>query len=190
MEPKALKVLSQFVSQAKKAKIEEVAKNRCHSIAVLLENINDYGNENAVTRSMDAMGFQTLHSLCHGTNDLKELKHKDSVRTDAGSKKWLTIHKWNNVSKCIQHLKERDFRLAVADSTAKMKFYDLDVTQKLVVAFGNEFHGVSKEFRECSDVSFSLPMYGFVDSYNVSVAVAITLFHIRTQLQHTKVHIT
>lgn len=190
MEPKALKVLSQFVSQAKKAKIEEVAKNRCHSIAVLLENINDYGNENAVTRSMDAMGFQTLHSLRHGTNDLKELKHKDSVRTDAGSKKWLTIHKWNNVSKCIQHLKERDFRLAVADSTAKMKFYDLDVTQKLVVAFGNELHGVSKEFRECSDVSFSLPMYGFVDSYNVSVAVAITLFHIRTQLQHTKVHIT
>ena len=181
-----LKILSQFVTASRKAKMEELTKARCHSVAVLLENVTDMGNENAVARTMDALGFHYLHRLSHRTSQATSsvIRKKPPTRTDAGSKKWLTMNSWNTIAECMHHIRTNGFKIASACPHTGTSIYDIDVNQKLVFAFGNESTGVSDKLKEISDIMFSLPMCGFVESYNVSVAAGITLFHVYTELMN------
>ena len=184
VDPKLLKIFSQLVTPQRKTKLETTARNRVHDVAILLENITNIGNENAVARTMDGLGFQTLHTVRNRdqTDSKTTFRARDRARTDAGSRKWLTIHNWSNIQECIQHIKSNGFLLLSTDPNASVSLYDVNVNQKIVIAFGSEVNGISKELRDASSFAFSLPMFGMVDSYNISVAVAITLFHIRTQL--------
>ena len=171
-----------FVTEARKSKIASVVASRTNSVAILLENIADKGNENAVTRTMDALGFQSLHRVGESGLWPKARGKKQSVRTDEGSRKWITIHNWTSIDACIQHLKEEGgYKIAVAAPNAKIPISELDFcTQKLVLAFGNEARGASERLTQMSDVTFSLPMCGFVQSFNVSVAAALALYHAYT----------
>lgn len=173
--------LSKFVTPMRRARLERAARNRVHSVAVLLENVTNVGNENAVVRTMDGLGFQTLHTLGDPPDD-KSFKERVRARTDAGSRKWLTIKHWTKAQELIERLRTDGFIVASTDPLASTSLYDIDVNQKMVIAFGSETTGISEGLRKESDLTFSLPMFGMVESYNVSVAVAITLFHIRTQL--------
>ena len=177
---KAIRTLSPFLTEARKSRIASVVASRTNTIAVLLENIADEGNENAVVRSMEGMGFQNLHRVYKAEDTKKKAYLKK--RTDSGARNWITIHDWMDTTTCIKHLKrECAYRVAVASPNAKLQISELDFTKRLVVAFGNETRGVSEELSEMADVTFSLPMCGFVQSFNISVSVAITLSHAYTQ---------
>ena len=180
---KGLRNLSTLVTETRKNKIASVVASRTNSVAVLLENIADEGNENAVLRTMDALGFQRLHRVKEPVLWPKKTWKKPSVRTDEGARKWITIHNWTSVAACVQHLKEEcGYSIAVAAPDAEIPISELDFChQKLVLAFGNERIGVSDRLTQMSDVAFSLPMCGFVQSFNVSVSVALTLYHAYTQ---------
>ncbi len=183
MVEKAVKSLAPLLSEARLAKIASVVASRTNIIAVLLENVSDSGNRNAVTRSMDALGIQNLHLVsCNATRETQGQKSHISIRTDSGSRKWITIHSWTDISACVHHLKsDGGYQIAVASPNAELSISELDCTQRLVLAFGNERSGVSEELMDLSDTSFSLPMCGFVQSYNVSVSVAISLYHAYNQ---------
>lgn len=184
MVEKALKTLVPLLSETKLSRIASVVANRTNSIAVLLENVTDMGNEHAIIRSMDALGVQNLHSVKWGET-VDAQRHKSSQftsRTDSGSRKWITVHSWNNLSVCVERLKrEGGYQVAVASPSAELSISELDCTQRLVLAFGNENSGVSEQLTELADIAFSLPMCGFVQSYNVSVSAAISLYHTYSQ---------
>ncbi len=182
MAEKAVKTLAPLLSEARMSKIVSVVACRTNTIAVLLENVTDRGNENAIARSMDALGVQNLHSVRGKTVEAQRKKVRFSNRTDSGARNWIMIHSWADVSTCVKYLKTQGgYKIAVAAPDAEISISELDCTQRLVLAFGNENKGVSEELTELSDTAFSLPMCGFVQSYNVSVSAAISLYHAHRQ---------
>lgn len=171
-----------FVSVARKARIQSVVRNRTDSVAIVLENTNNPGNENAIMRTMDAFGFYLLHRISTNSSLSAQGTCKKSIRTDGGSRQWMTIRNWDQVNECAQFLKNvGGYKLVCATPDANKSIFELDVTERLAVVFGNESSGVSSELRSVCELSYALPMYGFVESLNVSVAAAITLFHLSTQ---------
>lgn len=173
-----IKALSSFVSESKAKKIQSIAKLRCHTVQVLLENITDRGNENAITRTMDGMGIHTLHRLHNKENHM--MRHTNPTRTDKGSKKWINTHTWFNTKECIEYIKSSGYMLAGTDCTGSSCLDNIDLRgTKVVFGFGSESDGMSQELLDLCDVTFKLPMKGFVSSYNVTVAVAMTLYHMQ-----------
>lgn len=106
---------------------------------------------------------------------------KMAIRTDLGSRKWLLTKDWSDVGKYLQHIKNEGYQIVSTVPNANLKLADVDFTQRLVVAFGNEHAGVSDSVLEASKYHVSIPMIGFVQSLNLSVCVAITLHHAYTQ---------
>ena len=179
----ALKKLGPFISERRKARIATVVANRSANISLLLENVNNIANEYAVLRSMEALGCLHLHKLSTMVQPqhpplTNSINPRFPPRTDAGARGWVRIHHWYNTEQCISCLKEKHgYILAVANPTAQTSITNLDFSQKLLVAFGNEKVGISEELLRLSNVNFSLPMCGFVDSFNVSVAASLILYH-------------
>lgn len=174
----ALTKLSPLISERIKARIASVVSNRSTAVSILLENVINETNEFAVLRSMEALGCLHLHKLSTIASSPNHTKRKYPPRTDAGARNWIKIHHWSNTVQCISHLKEKHgYILAVTSPTAQTSITNLDFSQKLLVAFGNEANGISEELMGLSDVNFSLPMCGFVESYNIAVAASLTLYH-------------
>ena len=179
----AVKKLGPLISERRKARIASVVASRTSSLALLLENVKNEANVSAVLRSMDALGVMHLHKLqttpsvthaeCHSKKKLRF-----PPRTDCGSRNWVEIHHWSDTKECVSHLKtHQGFVVASAFPDAPVSIMDVDFGQKLLLTFGNEIDGVSEELAELSDFKFSLPMCGFAESFNISVSVALTLYH-------------
>lgn len=171
-----------MISERRKVRIAQVVASRTNSLAVLLENVHNLANECAVLRSMDALGCPHLHKLQTTSTETSatwhNIKSRFPPRTDAGARTWVHSHHWSNTKDCISHLKDRHgYTVASACPSATTPISDIDFGQRVLVAFGNEVDGISEELAEMSDLKFSLPMCGFVDSYNISVSVALTLYH-------------
>ena len=178
---KCVKILGPLLSDARRQRIADVVANRTGSLAILLENVWDKGNRNAVMRSMDAFGVHTLHRLSYGKEKVKTVRKNAEMRTDAGARNWLVTSDWTDVGACVHQLKEEGHRIASTVPDARTQLADIDFTQRLVVAFGNEHMGVSDALLEASDLHFSIPMAGFSQSLNLSVCVAVTLHQSYTQ---------
>ena len=172
----ALEILARFIPEARKARLKSIAQKRSTHVALLLENIVDFGNHNAALRTMEALGLQSVHTV--------GVKNKITNRTDAGSKQWLSIRDWNTTAECVKILREQGYRIVSSSLNAHKTLHDIQPDQKTVVAFGNEHNGISQELEDLSDYTFLLPMWGFVQSYNISVAVAITMFHCRSSIEN------
>ena len=187
-----LRRLAPLLTEARRQKIADVVASRSGSLAVLLENVADRGNRNAVMRSMDAFGVHTLHTL-HTLDSAgekvetarnKKKKNKGGetgVRTDKGARNWIVWREWSGASACLRSLKGRGFKIASAVPDAEVRLADVDLTQRLVIAFGSETEGLSEALLRHSDLHFSIPMTGFVQSLNLSVSVAVVLHSAYTQ---------
>ena len=179
---RSVRALAPLLSEARRQRIADVVNSRTGSLAVLLENAWDEGNRNAVLRSMDAFGTHTLHCINYG----KEGKATSSsgaseMRTDAGARNWIVRRDWSEVETCIRQLQREGFTIASTTPNSNKTLQDVDFSKRLVIAFGNEHIGVSEALLEASDVKFSIPMIGFVESVNLSVSVAVTLYQAFSQ---------
>ena len=191
----ALRKLSPMISEQRRIRIASVVASRTNSIAILLDNVYNDANQNAILRSMDALGCLYLHSLQTEAaaslegGGLTKRRLRYPPRTDAGARSWVNTHQWHDVTECIAYLKSRHgYTLACALPTAtSTPVTSIDFGKKLLVAFGNERDGISRELADLSEINFSLPMCGFVESYNVSVSVALVLF--QAYLHRAKAHV-
>ncbi len=155
------------------AKIERVVQSRTFTPVVVLENVYDRGNASAVFRSAEAMGFGQVHMI-----ELGE-KFKESQRTTAGADKWVEVKKWKSTKVCIETLKAQGKKLIVThlDSTS-VPIDEVDFSGPTALVLGNEKDGASPEILAAADHRVILPMKGFVQSFNISVAGALALWHI------------
>ncbi len=176
-EPKGLKIppdvviekLQDFITQDRKSKIEEVLKKRSAHFAPVMEGIYDRGNISAVMRSAEAFGFYNFH-IIETSNEFKK-----SQRVTQGADKWLDVKKWKKTSGCISHLKSSGYQVYSTHlSKDAIPFDELDFSKKTAVVFGNEKDGVSDEALKLSDGNVLLPMSGFTQSFNISVAGALS----------------
>jgi tRNA (guanosine-2'-O-)-methyltransferase len=140
---------------------------------VVLESIYDRGNVSAVMRSAEGLGFGNFHVI-----ETQE-KFKESQRVTQGADKWVEVKKWKKTADCVKSLKDQGFKICVTHLDEKSKpLHEIDFSQKTALVLGNEKDGVSAEMIAAADERIIIPMTGFVQSFNISVAGALSLYHI------------
>jgi len=164
-------------SEKRTNKIISVINFRQKSLHVVLENIHDPHNVSAIFRTCDSVGVGRV-SLVYNIEPFPKIGKKSS----ASAYKWVEREKYKNIKDCALSLKKDGFKVLVSSITDSSKsIYDFDLTKKTAIVFGNEHRGVSKEVEEIADEKFIIPMFGMVQSLNVSVAVAICLYEASRQ---------
>lgn len=167
-----LDTIGPLLTPDRQLKIEKVASARNFSNAVVLEGIYDRGNISAVMRTAEALGFVNFHVI-----ETQE-KFKEANRVTQGADKWTEVQKWKNTRDCIVDLKKRGHKIVATSLEASKPLAEIDWTVPTALVLGNEKDGISKEMFELSDERVIIPMAGFVQSFNISVAGAICLYHI------------
>jgi tRNA (guanosine-2'-O-)-methyltransferase len=153
-------------------KIESVVRARQKSLHIVIENIHDPHNVSAIFRTCDAVGAGSV-SLVYNTEPFPKIGKKSS----ASAYKWVDKKKYKGIKECYNTLKSDGFRIYVSSiSSGARSIYELDLTKKSAIVFGNEHRGVSKDAEELADEKFIIPMFGMVQSLNVSVAAAVVLY--------------
>jgi tRNA (guanosine-2'-O-)-methyltransferase len=185
-DPKLITYLEQFVTEKRQAVFKNVLDNRTRHFTVILEDLYQKHNTSAITRSCDVFGIQDLHII--------ENKYKTYVSNQVGkgSQKWLTFHRYNslehNTQTCIDAVKEKGYQIIATTPHEKSNFVaDFDVSKKSAFVFGVEKEGVSEMMLKQADGHLKIPMYGFTESLNVSVAAAIVLQDVTARIRNTEV---
>lgn len=174
-----LRVLEPFVSEERRARIEAVIAGRTYDVVTVVEGVSNLGNVGAVMRSAEALGFQEFH-IVEGSGH-----YKTSSRSTQGAHKWLDVHAWSSPAPAIEYLKERGCRiLATSISPDSVDIADVDFSTPAALVFGNEVEGVSQPFIDAADAVVAVKTSGFVESFNISVAAAICLYHVQSWRRH------
>jgi tRNA (guanosine-2'-O-)-methyltransferase len=169
-------ILFAYLTSERQLKISKVASQRCYSCFPVLEGIYDRGNVSAVLRSTEAMGFGQCYVI-----ESSE-RFKESQRTTAGADKWIELRKFKTTKEAIDQLKKDKVQIvSTALSSTSIPIFEVDFTKPTALVLGNEKSGVSSEMLEASDYHVIIPMQGFVQSFNISVAASLCLWTIFQQ---------
>ena len=157
----------------RKEKLVKVLNKRQNDLTVVLENVFDPHNISAVMRTCDAVGIQEIYVL-----NTKIPPHKKwGSRSSSSAAKWLTIHQFSDAASCIREIRNRySSILTTWLGEQSVSLYELDLTRPVALVFGNEHEGVSEEIRMLADGNFLIPQAGIIQSLNISVACAVTLY--------------
>ena len=162
--------LEPFVTAARLARMRQVLAQRLAWFTVVLDNLFDPHNISAVLRSCDAFGVQNVHVI--ESVETFKVNREISMRAD----KWLTLHRWRSFAECRTALKRRRFTLLATSVAADALPLDAaPCDRRVAVVLGNEHRGVSEATRAACDGVVTIPMHGFVESLNVSVAAALVI---------------
>lgn len=155
-------------------KIAGVVSKRQKYLTIVLENIHDPHNVSAILRSADATGIDKVY-LIYNTNKFPKIG-----RISSGSaKKWIELVRYSNAADCFKELKKHKYRIYsshIGEAKKNRSLFELDLAKRTALVFGNEHTGVSEEALDLCDKTFSIPMYGMVQSLNVSVSVAVCIY--------------
>ena len=157
-------------------RLRAVLDRRQPDLTVLLEDLQAPRNLAAVVRSLDAVGGLEAHAVWPAG------KLKISRPASGGNRKWVPVRKHRTLAEALTRLKERGFRLLVADPVeTSTDFRQVDYLRPTAILLGNEDLGVTPEARESADERVAIPMAGMGTSLNVSVAAALLLFEAQRQ---------
>lgn len=163
---------SYFRTEKRIEKIIWVLSKRQPSLRVVLENIHDPHNVSAIFRTCDAAGVPKV-SLVYNVEKFPKIGKKSS----ASAYKWIEREKYKSIEDCYSQLRDEKFVIYASSLNSDSKsLYNLDFTKKTAIVFGNEHRGLSNEAEKLADERFFIPMYGMVQSLNVSVSAAICIY--------------
>jgi tRNA (guanosine-2'-O-)-methyltransferase len=173
-----------MVTDNKVELIEKLADLRTKHITVVLENIYQSHNASAVIRSSDCFGIQDVHVIA----DKKKYEVNREVAMGAG--KWVTTHHYpnQNTATCLKQLKEKGYKIVATSPYATTSLSDLDIHQPVAMVFGTEKDGLSDDAIALADESVRIPMYGFTESFNISVSAALTLNTLREKIMKSDIN--
>ena len=154
-------------------KLLAVLHKRQPDLTVVMENVHDPHNISAVMRTCDAVGIQDIYIL-----NTKIPRHKKfGAKSSSSAAKWLTIHQYENVEECFAALRSRYSTILTTHlSTDAVGLYEIDFTKSTALVFGNEHDGVTDEARALADGNFIIPQMGIIQSLNISVACAVSIY--------------
>ena len=175
----------EYVTPQRRARLAEVLAQRTRRLTVVLDDVRQSHNVSAVLRSCDAFGIQDVHVL-------EPVESFDpSTKVALGTQRWLTIRRElgpGATRRGIVRLKERGYRIvaAVPPGAQAVPFDEVGFDVPLAVVFGNEKEGISPEIAAAADVLTTIPMCGFVESLNISVAAALVVHSLASRLRQTR----
>jgi tRNA (guanosine-2'-O-)-methyltransferase len=157
----------------RKNRLTYVLDHRQHDLTVVLENVFDPHNISAVMRTCDAVGVQDIYVV-----NTRIPRHKKwGPRSSSSADKWVTVHQYDDLGACFNVLRQRYEKVyATHLSSDAIGLHEMDLTCSTALVFGNEHSGVSEECRALADGNFIIPQVGIIQSLNISVACAITLY--------------
>lgn len=173
---RAIAALTKFVTPARLERMNRVLSYRTRWLTVALEEIYQPHNASAVLRSCDAFGIQDVHIM---QNKNEFVPNKEIA---LGSSKWLTLHNraGESAPQVYDSLRAKGYKIvATALKDDATTLHNLNVAeQPTALVFGSELNGLTKEAIASADEVMYIPMYGFVESFNISVSVAIALSYL------------
>ncbi len=162
--------LVKLMTPARLIRMREVLDRRTRHLSVFLDRVDDHYNQSAVLRSCDAMGIQNVSFIEGGR------KFSPTKGVTRGTEKWLSLKTYKDPVTAASDLKNQGYGIYVSHlRDDDVSIDDLDLSKPSVLVFGNEHDGVSPELVDMADKVFRIPMDGFVESMNISVAVAVGL---------------
>ena len=162
----------------RKQRINEVLRHRQNDLTVILENVHDPHNISAVMRSCDAVGISEIYVLNNRIG-----KHKRwGERSSSSASKWMMIHQFTETEACFQQVRKKYQTIYSTHlNETSTDLYALDLVQPVALVFGNEGEGITTETLACCDGNFTIPQVGMIQSLNISVACAVTIYEAMRQ---------
>ncbi|MEM9996553.1 MAG: RNA methyltransferase [Bacteroidota bacterium] len=201
-----IEALGPLLVERRRARIAEAVARRTYAVVPVLEAIHDAGNLNAVLRSAEGLGLGAAH-LVALEGDADKLGQRLAARTAApfaapitdlaadldltdpskvasrvsqGAHRWLDFYRWTTPAAFVDHAHALGYRVAATHLDADAVPIDqVDFTIPTALVFGNEQRGISADLLANADLNVVLPIDGFIQSYNISVAAALALYHAR-----------
>jgi tRNA (guanosine-2'-O-)-methyltransferase len=159
-------------------KLIKVLSKRQSNLTVVMENVQDPHNISAVFRTCDAVGIQDIYILTTKIPRHKKFGYKSS----SSALKWLTIHEFDNLEECVTALRKNFSKILTTHlSSDAVQLYDINFTDSVALVFGNEHEGVTEAFRALADGNFIIPQMGIIQSLNISVACAVSIYEAMRQ---------
>lgn len=171
------KALRPFLTEKRFARLEEVLSKRTRRLTAFVENVFDPHNISACMRSSEAFGLQDFHILPQPGLDMRL-----SSEVSSGSHRWLTRTVHPSLDAAMTSFRSQGYKVYATDLQPDPPPLSLDavpIEEKVVIAFGNEHEGISDALRDAADGTLALPMHGFVQSFNISVAYALVMHRLR-----------
>lgn len=152
------------------ARIDAVLDARLGSVTLAVEDTYDPHNAAATIRTSEALGMQELHVIEPG-------QRFSAVKgVTRGAHRWIELHRWPAADLAASALRARGFRVfATLPDARAVSIEEVDVSTPLAVIFGNEHEGVSQKAIDACDGTVTVPMFGFTESYNLSVTVGLAM---------------
>ena len=177
-----LDYLQNFITEERKQRFSEIISQRTNHLTVAMEDVFQMHNTSAVVRTCEVFGVQQAHSI-EGRYG-KRLDEKIAM----GAQKWVDVFRYDDTQKCIDTLREKGYQI-VATTPHKDAYLlnDFDISKKSAFFFGTEKEGLSEKVLAQADTYLKIPMVGFTESLNISVAVAIVLQQLTDKLRRSNI---
>jgi tRNA/rRNA methyltransferase len=182
MNQELLTYLEHFITEERKERFLQVISARTNHFTVAMEDVFQMHNTSAVVRTCEVFGVQQAHSI----------EGRFGKRLDAkiamGAQKWVDVFRYNDTQSCIDALRAQGYQI-VATTPHKDAYFlnDFDISKKTAFFFGTEKEGLSQQVLSQADTYLKIPMVGFTESLNISVAVAIVLQQLTDKLRRSQV---
>ena len=182
MNQELLTYLEHFITEERKERFLQVISARTNHFTVAMEDVFQMHNTSAVVRTCEVFGVQQAHSI----------EGRFGKRLDAkiamGAQKWVDVFRYSDTQSCIDALRAQGYQI-VATTPHKDAYFlnDFDISKKSAFFFGTEKEGLSQQVLSQADTYLKIPMVGFTESLNISVAVAIVLQQLTDKLRRSQV---
>jgi len=179
---KYIQYLENFVTERRKEVLKQVLNNRTRYFTLALEDLYQMHNVSAVVRSADVFGWQDLHII------QQKYDPKLSHSIAKGAEKWLDIHRYPDTQSAIDTLRQKGYQIvATTPHTRDVNLPDFDISKPSAFFFGVEKDGLSRQVLDQADVFLKIPMYGFTESLNISVAAALIMRDVTERMRRSDV---
>ncbi len=176
--------LKQYLSDRRIQLIEEKLESRTRFLTVVLEDIYNSHNANAVVRSCECFGIQDLHVV------EQRNEYRLSPNVLQGSAKWVNRIHYNspnneNIADCYRNLKKEGYRIVSTspDMESSIPIHQFEFSEPVALVFGTELDGLTNYALENADDRVYIPMVGFTESFNISVCAALSLYELLGKLK-------
>lgn len=170
-----------MVTERRLKRVQNTVANKQEGI-IVLQDIHDKHNAQAVIRSCECFGIQKVYLIFEEEKRFNPAAFGKLASSSAN--KWLDYEFFNSTKECFSKLKEDGYQIvATALSNDSVEIYDFDFCahKKFAICFGNEQVGLDKVAIENSDCILNIPMHGMIQSLNLSVTAALCLFEMTRQ---------
>lgn len=169
--------LKQFLTEKRLYKIQYFSERSSDFVLPIIGDVYQFRNAAAIVRSVEACGFHKVVAL------EEENIFEPNLRVTKGADTWVEVEKMSHQISSLQKIRERGYKiLAVSPERNAKLLPDYNIKEPTALVFGTEKEGVSEEFLDFADETLAIPMYGFTESFNVSVAAAICMYDFKQKL--------